>query len=99
MHMSRAPYAAPRSSDFAETKAAPRPTAAAPIPAYKLKKGIEAAKAEINEMIEALCNTMADSFNVSEVELVVSFGSDGKFLGFGAGGAAEVKIRIAPAQI
>lgn len=67
-----------------------------PVPIYKLKKGFEAAQADIIEMINAVAGALSDSGHVSEVELSVSFNRDGKFIGFGAGGAATIKVRIAP---
>ncbi|MDD5170704.1 MAG: hypothetical protein PHN75_17950 [Syntrophales bacterium] len=104
MHVMRAPYKPRRT--FEPAAAGPAPTSPAParetataVPAYKLKKGFEAAKAEIYEMIDTISGTMAESFNVSEVEIAVSFNSDGKFIGFGDGGAATIKIRIAPADV
>jgi hypothetical protein len=78
------------------------PVAAAPggvsqvVSAYKLKKGLEAAKAEIDEMVDAIAGSLAGRGQISEVELVVSFNADGKFMGFGAAGAATLKIRIVP---
>jgi len=65
-----------------------------PVQPYKLKKGLEAAREDINKTIEAIANTLADCYNVIDVELAVSFDADGKFLGFGPGGAATIKIRI-----
>ena len=67
-----------------------------PIAAYKLKKGFEAAQGDIVDTIEGIANTLSECGNVSEVELIISFNSDGRFLGFGAGGAATMKIRISP---
>ena len=67
-----------------------------PIAAYKLKKGFEAAQGDILDTITTIANTLSESGNVIEVELSASFNSDGRFIGFGAGGAATMKIRISP---
>ncbi len=67
-----------------------------PIPASKLKKGVETAKAEIKEMIDEVAGILTTEYNIKEIELEVSFNASGKFIGFGAGGAASIKIKIAP---
>ncbi len=39
---------------------------------------------------------MADGFTIKEIELSASLNAEGKFLGFGVGGAATVTVRIGP---
>ena len=67
-----------------------------PIPASKLRKGFETAKAEIKGMIDEVASILTSEYNIKEIELEVSFNADGKFMGFGVGGAASIKIKIAP---
>lgn len=65
-----------------------------PVAAYKLKKGFEAAQGDILDTIESIANALSESGSVVEVELIASFNNDGRFVGFGAGGAAAIKIRM-----
>ncbi|MDQ5987529.1 MAG: hypothetical protein CSYNP_03274 [Syntrophus sp. SKADARSKE-3] len=69
-----------------------------PIPGYKLKKGLEAAKAEIAAMADQVANLLTEDYTVRDVEFSVSFNAEGKFIGFGKGGSATIKIRLAPVQ-
>ena len=69
---------------------------APPVPASKLRSGFKNAKKEINSVIEEIVSTMTDNYVISEIELSASFSADGKFLGFGVGGAASIKIKIKP---
>ena len=70
-----------------------------PVTAYKLRKGFEAAKAEITETVDEIARFLSGSRHVREIELAVSFSTEGKFLGFGPGGAAIIKLRINPADL
>ncbi len=67
-----------------------------PIPASKLRSGFKKAKKEINAMVKEITSTMTESYVISEIELSASFSADGKFMGFGVGGAATIKITIKP---
>ena len=67
-----------------------------PIPASKLKKGFEMAKSDIKGMISEVASIITNEYSIKEIELEVSFNADGKFMGFGVGGAASIKIKIAP---
>jgi len=67
-----------------------------PVPASKLRAGFKKAKKEINSIIEEIASTMTESYVISEIELSASFNADGKFMGFGVGGAATIKIKIKP---
>jgi hypothetical protein len=69
---------------------------AQPVPASKLRTGFNKAKTEINSLIKEIASTMLESYSISEIELTASFSADGKFMGFGVGGAASVKIKIKP---
>jgi hypothetical protein len=70
-----------------------------PVDTSALRKGFDKAKKEINDMINEIAGIMTASYNISEIELTISFSADGKFLGFGVGGAASIKIKIAPTSI
>ena len=39
---------------------------------------------------------MAEPYEITEIEFNASFSADSKFMGFGVGGAASIKIKIAP---
>lgn len=41
---------------------------------------------------------MTMDFEVSEIELSMSFSAKGEFLGFRIGGAASIKVKIKPVQ-
>ena len=67
-----------------------------PIPTSKLKEGVETAKTEIKKMIDEVASILTTEYDIKEIELFISFSAKGKFLGIGAGGAASIKIKIAP---
>lgn len=72
------------------------PTSFQPVEAGKLKKGISEAKRQLDDMLHEVLSTFSGSFGVKQVKLVASFSADGKFLGFGVGGAASIEITIGP---
>lgn len=67
-----------------------------PVPASKLRTGFKNAKNEINSVIEEFVSAMTQNYVISEIEFSASFSADGKFMGFGIGGAATIKIKIKP---
>ena len=67
-----------------------------PVPAGKLMEGFEKAKSHIKRMTKEIVSTMNQDYIISEIELSASFNADGKFMGFGVGGAATIKIKISP---
>ena len=67
-------------------------------PASKLRKGLSAAQAEIKESLQEIATLLTLDFEVSEIELSISFSADGKFLGFGVGGATFIKVKIRPIE-
>lgn len=67
-----------------------------PVPSSKLRDGFLKARKEISKFVEELVETMTEEYTISEIELSASFNADGKFMGFGIGGAATITIRIAP---
>lgn len=97
MPVTRKTYAPPRSADTSH-EAVSTGDYGQPIPAYKLKKGLEAAKADIAAMANQVANLLTEDYTVKEVEFSVSFNNEGKFIGFGNGGSATIKIRLAPTQ-
>jgi hypothetical protein len=71
---------------------------ARPVSAAALKRGFERAKDEIAGVCDGISALMAGQYNIGKVELTVSFNSGGEFVGFGAGGAASIKITIIPSK-
>ncbi|MFH1442089.1 MAG: hypothetical protein ABIH18_08645 [Candidatus Omnitrophota bacterium] len=67
-----------------------------PVPASKFRNGFLKAKEEIELLINDVVKTMKTEYAIKEIELAVSFNAEGKFLGFGIGGAASMKIKVAP---
>ena len=65
-------------------------------PASKLKEGMAKAQSEIRESLQEIANILTMDFEISEIELSISFSADGKFLGFGIGGATSIKVKIKP---
>jgi len=63
-----------------------------------LRRGFERAKDEITGMCDEISALMTSRYNIDKVELTVSFSSTGEFIGFGAGGAASIKIIIIPSK-
>ena len=66
------------------------------VPAGKLKKGIGDAKRYVEDMLTDFIQAMGEDYEVAEIELSASFSADGKFLGFGVGGDASIKLKIRP---
>ena len=56
------------------------------VQASALRKGFESAKKEIRAMVDEIAGIMNDDYKIGEIELMVSFSADGKFMGFGVGG-------------
>lgn len=71
-------------------------SAAEPVPASKLRKGLTSARDEINRMLDDMVSGMTENYVISEIELAASFSADGKFMGFGVGGATTIKITVKP---
>ncbi len=69
---------------------------ATPVPGSKLRAGFKRARKEIDAVVEEMTDSLKGDFHISQIELSASFNADGKFLGFGVGGAATIKITITP---
>ena len=67
-----------------------------PVPASKLSEGLTKAKGEIQRIISEFASILTDEYAITEIEMQISFNADGKFLGFGIGGAASVTVKISP---
>jgi hypothetical protein len=65
------------------------------VSASKLRNGLQAARNEIQSIVDELVTSM-DGFAVREIKITMSFNADGKFMGFGVGGAASFEVTIAP---
>ena len=70
----------------------------APVPAGKLRQGMRDVKRQIDETLNDLIESLAGNYEIKEIKLVASFNADGKFLGFGVGGAASIEITICPCE-
>jgi hypothetical protein len=66
------------------------------VPPSSAKKGFAEARKRIDEALEVLAGSLADGFEVGEIEVQVSFSADGKFLGFGVGGAFSMTLKLRP---
>jgi len=64
----------------------------------KLHAGISAAKKQIQKSIQEIAEIMTQDYKVSEIEFSVSFDAQGKFMGFGVGGAATITVKIRPSS-
>ena len=69
-----------------------------PVSAAALKRGFERARDEIAGMCDEISALMTGRYSIGKVELTVSFNAAGEFIGFGAGGAASIKITIIPSK-
>lgn len=79
--------------------AAPRPMAAPvarPVPVARLKEGVAQANRALAEVIEQFGSTLSGDYDISTLEVSVSFSEDGRFLGFGQGGAATMTLSVTP---
>jgi hypothetical protein len=68
------------------------------VSAIALKRGFMRARDEITGMCDEISALMTSRYSIGSVELTVSFNSTGEFIGFGAGGAASIKITIIPSK-
>lgn len=83
-----------------ETTKEPKSTSATPkskaVPASKIREGIASAQTEIKQSLHDIAKMMAMEFEVSEIEISLSFDAKGQFMGFGVAGAASIKVKIKP---
>lgn len=84
---------APRAA--APTRDVPAPSRG-PVPVARLKNGVRDANRALAEVVEQFGHTLEGGYDISELEVTVSFGDDGRFLGFGQGGAAAMTLSITP---
>jgi hypothetical protein len=68
------------------------------VPASKIKRGFAEAKRQFDSTIAEVIREFGDGYEIAEIEVSASFSADGKFMGFGAGGAAAITLRIRPAE-
>ena len=69
---------------------------AEPVAPGKLQKGLTKAAKEIDSLIDDILSSLSGSYDIEQIELDASFSADGKFMGFGVGGAVSVRIRVVP---
>ena len=70
-----------------------------PVPASKVHAGLQKASEQIRAMVADLASLLTEQYRITQIVLTLSFSAEGKFLGFGAGGAASVTVTIAPADL
>ncbi len=70
-----------------------------PVPASKVHAGLQRASEQIRAMVADLAAVLTEQYRITQIELTLSFSAEGKFLGFGAGGATSVTVTIAPADL
>jgi hypothetical protein len=61
-----------------------------------MKKGIKIASEKIREMLNEFKSILTTDYGISEIKITASFDAEGKFLGFGVGGAASIEVTIKP---
>lgn len=66
------------------------------VPAGKLQKGLAQAKRKIDETLAEVIESITGSFEIAEIKLIASFNAEGKFLGFGVGGAMSIELTVRP---
>ena len=66
-----------------------------PIKASKLKRGLQDARKLIDSTIAEIV-APSDDYDIKAIELSLTFGVKGEFLGFGGSGATTVKLTIGP---
>jgi len=67
-----------------------------PVPSSKLLSGLNKATKALKELVKQLGLSRLDNYLISQLELAISFDAQGKFMGFGVGGAATNTIRLVP---
>jgi hypothetical protein len=70
----------------------------APVEPNKLRRGLHEARRQLDDTLDELLRTLTGEYEISEIKLIASFSADGKFLGFGVGGAASMEITIRPCE-
>lgn len=75
---------------------APRVAAAPLVSAQQLKAGIGQANRALAEVVEQFGHTLRGDYDIGALEVTVSFDAEGRFLGFGAGGATSMKLSLTP---
>lgn len=69
-----------------------------PITAPKFAKGIGELFDELGSLSKAGTFDIEGNFEVRDITLTASFSADGKFMGFGIGGAASIAITLGPVK-
>jgi hypothetical protein len=69
-----------------------------PVPANKLYAGLAGARDEIKRVVAEFATAMTEEYNIKEIAMQISYSADGKFLGFGVGGAASITVKIGPSS-
>ena len=68
------------------------------VSAENLKKGIKAANRALADTLEEFGKGICGDYDISALELPVSFSADGRFLGFGKGGSLTINLTMTPLE-
>lgn len=74
------------------------PKAPQPVGIRKLKEGIASANRALAELMEEFGSGILGSYDIADLEVPVSFDADGRFIGFGKGGAVTFSLTITPLE-
>jgi hypothetical protein len=67
-----------------------------PVPSGKLVKGLVDLRAQLHAALSEMSRMATAEYGIKELHVEVSFSAEGKFLGFGVGGAATFKLLLVP---
>jgi hypothetical protein len=76
----------------------PRRPVTNPVEPSKIRRGLSEAKRQLDETLQSILDSFGGPYEITEIKVIASFSADGKFLGFGVGGAASMEITICPCQ-
>ncbi len=66
------------------------------VPPGKLQRGLSEANRKLKAAIDELVQGLGGPYQIREIKFVASFNADGKFMGFGVGGAASIELTVCP---
>jgi hypothetical protein len=66
------------------------------IPAHRLQEGIPSAQRAVAELMESFGQSISGDYDLSSLEVSVSFDENGRFIGFGRGGVASIQLTLSP---
>lgn len=82
--------------DFGASPKPFAPRGPQPVAAKKLVEGVAQANKALADLIESFGKSIRGGYDISELEITCSFDNDGRFMGFGVGGAVSMTLTITP---